>query len=156
MPQVGKLIQLDWSERAAEARVIARKYKGNDNHIVETMLEIAKAYDGLAHRRHARAKLKPLDDKATSPPGGSKRIGRRLKAIREDRGRSQGWLARETGKSRKTISAYENGGIRLNHEFTELAARALHCQPADFLTLVDSPPPPLRRYHAPRRRKQVA
>lgn len=57
-------------------------------------------------------------------------VGESVRAIRELQKLSQNELARRTGIPQPTISAIENGRIRLGVERAKMLARALTCHPA--------------------------
>ena len=57
-------------------------------------------------------------------------VGESVRTIRELQKLSQNELARRTGIPQPTISAIENGRIRLGVERAKMLARALTCHPA--------------------------
>ena len=57
-------------------------------------------------------------------------VGESVRIIRELQGHSQNELARLTGIPQATISAIENGRVRLSVEKAKVLARALKCHPA--------------------------
>ena len=57
-------------------------------------------------------------------------VGESVRTIRELQKLSQNELARRTGIPQPTISAIENGRIRLGVERAKVLARALMCHPA--------------------------
>ncbi len=57
-------------------------------------------------------------------------VGESVRIIRELQGLSQNSLARRTGIPQATLSAIENGRIRLGVERAKILARALKCHPA--------------------------
>ena len=57
-------------------------------------------------------------------------VGESVRTIRELQKLSQNELARRTGIPQPTISAIENGRIRLGVERAKVLARALTCHPA--------------------------
>jgi len=56
-------------------------------------------------------------------------VGESVRIIRELQELSQGQLARLTGIPQSTISAIENGRVRLGVERAKVLARALKCHP---------------------------
>jgi transcriptional regulator with XRE-family HTH domain len=86
----------------------------------------------------------------------SETFGRRLAQIRTDRRLTQGQLGVAVGKSKRTISDWENS------PFVEIwlgdvaqCARALRCQVKDLLAPVDEPIPPYPLLW-PRTRRRLA
>jgi len=57
-------------------------------------------------------------------------VGESVRIVRELQGLSQNRLAEITGISQATISAIENGRVRLGVERAKVLARALKCHPA--------------------------
>jgi len=57
-------------------------------------------------------------------------VGESLRIVRELQGFSQSQLARLTGIPQTTISAIENGRVKLGVERAKVLARALKCHPA--------------------------
>lgn len=57
-------------------------------------------------------------------------VGESVRIVRELQGLSQNQLARRTGISQATLSAIENGRVRLGVERAKVLARALACHPA--------------------------
>lgn len=57
-------------------------------------------------------------------------VGESVRIIRELQGYSQNALARRTGIPQATLSAIENGRVRLGVERAKVLARALKCHPA--------------------------
>lgn len=57
-------------------------------------------------------------------------VGESVRTVRELQKLSQNELARRTGIPQPTISAIENGRIRLGVERAKVLARALMCHPA--------------------------
>jgi len=57
-------------------------------------------------------------------------VGESVRIIREWQGFSQNELAKKTGIPQATLSAIENGRIRLGLERAKVLARALKCHPA--------------------------
>ena len=57
-------------------------------------------------------------------------VGESVRIVRELQGLSQNRLAEITGISQTTISAIENGRVRLGVERAKVLARALKCHPA--------------------------
>ena len=56
-------------------------------------------------------------------------VGESVRIVRELQGLSQNDLAHRTGISQATISAIENGRVRLGVERAKTLARALKCHP---------------------------
>ncbi|RZU98426.1 helix-turn-helix transcriptional regulator [Spiribacter vilamensis] len=57
-------------------------------------------------------------------------VGESVRILRELQEMSQNGLASATGISQSTISAIENGRVRLGVDRAKVLARALHCHPA--------------------------
>jgi len=57
-------------------------------------------------------------------------VGESVRIIRELQGYSQNELARRTGLPQSTLSAIENGRVKLGVERAKVLARALQCHPA--------------------------
>lgn len=57
-------------------------------------------------------------------------VGESVRIIRELQGYSQNELARRTNIPQATLSAIENGRVRLGVERAKVLARALKCHPA--------------------------
>ena len=57
-------------------------------------------------------------------------VGESVRIVRELQGLSQNQLARQTGIPQATLSAIENGRVRLGVERAKVLARALKCHPA--------------------------
>lgn len=57
-------------------------------------------------------------------------VGESVRIIRELQGLSQTQLAQRTGISQATLSAIENGRVRLGVERAKVLAKALQCHPA--------------------------
>jgi transcriptional regulator with XRE-family HTH domain len=57
-------------------------------------------------------------------------VGESVRIVRELQGLSQNQLAELTGIAQTTISAIENGRVRLGVERAKVLARALKCHPA--------------------------
>ncbi len=57
-------------------------------------------------------------------------VGQSVRIIRELQGLSQTSLAKRTGIPQSTISAIENGRVKLGVERAKVLARALKCHPA--------------------------
>ena len=57
-------------------------------------------------------------------------VGESVRIMRELQGMSQNELATATGIPQSTISAIENGRVRLGVDRTKVLARALRCHPA--------------------------
>ncbi len=57
-------------------------------------------------------------------------VGESVRIIRQLQGYSQNELARLTGIPQATLSAIENGRVRLGVERAKILARALRCHPA--------------------------
>ena len=57
-------------------------------------------------------------------------VGDSVRIVRELQDLSQDQLAKLTGISRTTVSAIENGRVRLGVERAKVLARALKCHPA--------------------------
>ena len=57
-------------------------------------------------------------------------VGDSVRIVRELQGLSQNQLARVSGIPQATLSAIENGRVRLGVERAKVLARALHCHPA--------------------------
>lgn len=57
-------------------------------------------------------------------------VGESVRIVRELQGLSQSQLAKATRISQTTISAIENGRVRLGVERAKVLARALRCHPA--------------------------
>jgi transcriptional regulator with XRE-family HTH domain len=77
----------------------------------------------------------------------SETFGRRLAQIRTDRRLTQEQLGAKIGKSRQTITHWENDPLfdpRLGDVRT--CAQALHCRVPDLLAPLDAPIPPLPRF----------
>ena len=57
-------------------------------------------------------------------------VGESVRIIRELQGLSQNQLAQRTGIPQATLSAIENGRVRLGVERAKVLAKALKCHPA--------------------------
>ena len=57
-------------------------------------------------------------------------VGESVRIVRELQGLSQNQLAQQTGIPQATLSAIENGRVRLGVERAKVLARALKCHPA--------------------------
>ena len=57
-------------------------------------------------------------------------VGESVRIVRELQGLSQNQLAQHTGIPQATLSAIENGRVRLGVERAKVLARALKCHPA--------------------------
>jgi transcriptional regulator with XRE-family HTH domain len=69
-------------------------------------------------------------------------FGRRLAAIRQDRGLTQLELGTVVGKSKQMICAWEHGmAIEIATGDVTKCARALHCRRADLLAPLEAPIP---------------
>ena len=71
----------------------------------------------------------------------SSTFGRRLKSIRRDRGFTQAEVGEAIGKSKQTISAWENNLCEIRLGDAETCASALSCHLKDLLAPLDKPPP---------------
>jgi transcriptional regulator with XRE-family HTH domain len=82
-------------------------------------------------------------------------FGRRLAAIRQDRGLTQAQLGAVVGKSQQTICAWEHGAtIDIATGDVTKCARALRCRRADLLDFPEAPIPAAPS-HWPRTRRRI-
>jgi transcriptional regulator with XRE-family HTH domain len=76
----------------------------------------------------------------------SETFGRRLAQLRTDRRLTQKQLGARIGKSRQTITHWENdAGFEPRLSDVNKCAWALHCRPRDLLAPLDAPIPPRPR-----------
>jgi DNA-binding XRE family transcriptional regulator len=82
--------------------------------------------------------------------------GRRLAAIRNDRGLRQTELGRLIGRSRQAIWGWENNRAGIGLDDAEACAHALYCRLADLLAPLDAaiPPYPANWWRVLRRMRQ--
>jgi len=76
----------------------------------------------------------------------SQTFGRRLKAIRRDRGFTQAELAALIGRSKQSVSAWENSVCDVRLIAVEKCAAALECKVKDLLAPLDKPCRAARRH----------
>jgi transcriptional regulator with XRE-family HTH domain len=82
-------------------------------------------------------------------------FGRRLAAIRQDRGLTEAELGTVVGKSKTTICAWEHGAtIDIAAGDVTRCARALRCRRGDLLAPLDAPIPAAPSYW-PRMRRRI-